>query len=234
MARLARLSVPGCLHHVSQRGNNGQPVFRSDVDYALFLSLLREHAQKFKVAVHAFLLMPDHFQLLLTPSVDGALSSMMQAIGRTYVRVYNNCYGRSGTLWEGRYRSTVFQAETHLLQSMVQMDACPARVGLINEANSYPWSSQAHYLGLTSTSWLTIHPMVWELGNTPFAREARYAELGQSAVNASHGSDFLDTANHGWALGDPEFVASLQKRTGRRLQKLSPGRPAKLVPNVLK
>ncbi|WP_425353608.1 transposase [Rhodoferax aquaticus] len=208
-------------------------MFRSDVDYALFLSLLREHAQKFKVAVHAFLLMPDHFQLLLTPSAEGALSSMMQAIGRTYVRVYNNSYGRSGTLWEGRYRSTVLQPETHLLPTMVRMDAYPALVGLGDEASPYPWSSQAHYLGFANISWLTSHPTVWALGNTPFAREARYAELSQSAVSTSQGLDLMDTAKHGWAVGDQEFVASLQKKTDRRLQKLSPGRPTKLTPKAL-
>lgn len=225
MARLARLAVTGHLHHVSQRGNNGQSVFLTDEDYTLFLSLLEENTKRFKVAVHAYVLTPSQLQLLLTPSADGDLSKMMQAIGRTYVRVFNNTHNRSGTLWEGRYRSAVVQAERYLLPCMAHMDAMPQGLGLVDADADYPWSSQSHYLGRKSISWLAGHPLFWELGNTPFAREAAYREQIQAIQLAGVDAVFAREIQHAWVLGDEKFVGSLQKTSVRRLQKLVPGRP---------
>ena len=112
MARLPRLSVPGYPHHVVQRGNNRQPVFLSDADRQFFLGLLRDSAARNAVAVHAYVLMENHFHLLVTPSLGDSLGRFMQALGRAYVRYFNDMHGRTGTLWEGRYRAAVLQAET--------------------------------------------------------------------------------------------------------------------------
>ena len=115
MARLPRLSVPGLPHHVIQRGNNRQAVFLSDADRACFLNLLVDAAQAHGCALHAFVLLDNHFHLLLTPSAPDSLAKTLQALGRRYVRYFNDTHQRSGTLWEGRYRSTVLDAQTHLL-----------------------------------------------------------------------------------------------------------------------
>lgn len=225
MARLARLAVAGHLHHVSQRGNNGQPVFLTDDDYALFLRLLEENAKRFKVAVHSYVLTPTQLQLLLTPSVDGDLSKMMQSIGRTYVRVFNNTHKRSGTLWEGRYRSAVVQAERYLIASMAHMDAEPLRAGCVDASVDYAWSSRSHYLGQTPIPWLVNHPIIWALGNTPFAREAAYLDQTQAICQAGDDAVFAREVQNGWVIGDEKFLANLQKSSVRRLQKLLPGRP---------
>jgi len=177
MARLPRLTVPGYPHHIIQRGNNRQPVFAEAEDYAHLLALLGEHARACGVALHAYVLMGNHFHLLATPQEEDGLPRMMQAVGRRYVRHFNDRQGRSGTLWEGRYKSTLIQTERYFLACMAYIDLNPVRAGLCAEASDYPWSSHGHYIGRRTDPVVTPHAMYWALGNTPFAREAAYAAL---------------------------------------------------------
>ncbi|MBK5206330.1 MAG: transposase [Polaromonas sp.] len=225
MARLPRLSVPGYPHHIIQRGNNRQAIFSSTADYQMLLGLLDENAQKFGVALHAYVLMSNHFHLLATPTTAEGLPQMMQAVGRRYVRYFNDSRGRSGTLWEGRYRSTLIEAERYLLACMVYIDLNPVRAGMVKEARDYPWSSHAHYVGLRVDKMVTPHPLFWVLGNTPFAREAAYAELVRIGITTEQQDALTRSALNGWALGSEDFVADLQKCTERRVKKTSPGRP---------
>ncbi len=225
MARLPRLTIPGYPHHVIQRGNNRQAIFASAGDRQMLLDLLQENARKFDVALHAYVLMTNHFHLLATPQSANSLPQMMQAVGRRYVRHFNDSQGRSGTLWEGRYRSTLIQTERYLLACMVYIDLNPVRAGLVGDAKDYPWSSYGHYVGLRSDKLVTPHALYWELGNTPFAREGAYAELVRAGINADQQVVLTQSALRGWALGEPDFVADLQKRTGRRVSKASAGRP---------
>ena len=225
MARLPRLSVPGYPHHVIQRGNNRQPIFAALGDRQLFLELLEQNAKKFAVHIHAYVLMGNHFHLLATPQAQDALPQMMQAVGRRYVRYYNDSQGRSGTLWEGRYKSTVIQTERYLLACMVYIDLNPVRAGLVAQARDYPWSSHGHYIGQRQDRLLTPHPLYWDLGNTPFAREVAYAEMVTAGVSVDTQSALSRSALRGWALGDPEFVAELQKKTIRRVSQTLAGRP---------
>lgn len=225
MARLPRLTLPGYAHHVIQRGNNRQAIFVSKTDYQTLLDLLIENANKFDVAVHAYVLMSNHFHLLVTPQTPEGLPQMMQAVGRRYVRGFNNAQERSGTLWEGRYRSTLLQSERYLLACMAYIDLNPVRAGLVAQARDYPWSSFGHYTGQRVDKLITPHALLWELGNTPFAREAAYAELVLSGVSAVQQKALTDSVISGWALGEPDFVADLQKRTQRRVAKSAAGRP---------
>ena len=225
MARLPRLTLPGFPHHIIQRGNNRQAIFASAADYQTLLDLLDASARKFGVAIHAYVLMANHFHLLATPHSTDALSQMMQAVGRRYVRYFNDSQKRSGTLWEGRYRSTVIQAERYLLPCMAYMDLNPVRAGVVAQARDYPWSSHGHYIGQRTDKLITPHSLVWELGNTPFAREAAYAERVREGISPVQQTTLTDAALRGWALGDPEFVAELQKITQRRVTKSTAGRP---------
>lgn len=225
MARLPRLTLPGYAHHVIQRGNNRQAIFISKADYQTLLDLLMENANKFDVAIHGYVLMSNHFHLLVTPQTPEGLPQMMQAVGRRYVRGFNNAQKRSGTLWEGRYRSTLIQSERYLLACMAYIDLNPVRAGLVAQACDYPWSSFGHYTGQRTDKFITPHALLWELGNTPFAREAAYAELVLSGVSAIQQKALTDSALSGWALGEPDFVADLQKRTQRRVAKSTAGRP---------
>lgn len=225
MARLPRLSLPGYAHHAIQRGNNRQAIFAGAADCQMFLALLEENAVKFGVSLHAYVLMGNHFHLLATPSTEAGLPQMMQALGRRYVRYFNDRHARTGTLWEGRYRSTLIEAERHLLACMAYIDLNPVRAGLVKEARDYPWSSHGHYAGLRVDKMLTPHSLYWSLGNTPFAREAAYAELVHAGTTLEQQAALTRSALSGWALGSDDFVAELQKRTERRVKKNKPGRP---------
>ena len=227
MARLPRLTLPAHPHHVIQRGNNRQPIFASAADHDTLLSLIAENALKFKVALHAYVLMGNHFHLLATPDTADGLPQMMQAVGRRYVRYFNDKQQRSGTLWEGRYRSTLIQTERYLLACMAYIDLNPVRAGMVAEATDYPWSSHNHYVGKRHDKLITPHALVWGMGNTPFAREVAYAELVHGGLAADQQHALTASALSGWALGDDEFVANLQKQTERRLIKAQAGRPVR-------
>ena len=226
MARLPRLSLAGYPHHVIQRGNNRQPIFEEAVDYLRMLELLRGSAVRFGVTVHSYVLMGNHFHLLVTPQTADALPHMMQSVGRSYVRYFNDLRGRTGTLWEGRYKSTVIQTQRYLLACMAYIDLNPVRAGLSPAVADYPWSSYNHYIGRKIDKLVTPHPMYWELGNTPFAREAAYAELVHAGVSGQQLTHLTDATLKGWALGDAEFIEGLQKITPRRVTPTAAGRPA--------
>ena len=225
MARLPRLTVPGYPHHIIQRGNNRQAIFSGPTDYQRLLALLDENARKFGVALHAYVLMTNHFHLLATPSTADGLPQMMQAVGRSYVRYFNDRQHRSGTLWEGRYRSTLIETDRYLLACMAYIDLNPVRAGIVREAKDYPWSSHGHYAGLRVDKMVTPHALFWSLGNTPFAREKAYGDLVNAGISSEQQAALTGSVQGGWALGDTNFVTELQKRTERRVNKASAGRP---------
>jgi putative transposase len=225
MARLPRLTLPGFPHHVIQRGNNRQAIFATPADYRGLLDILEENAKKFDVAVHAYVLMSNHIHLLATPQTVEGLPKMMQVLGQTYVRYFNRTQQRTGTLWEGRYKSTLIQSDRYLLACMAYIDLNPVRTGLVVQPQDYPWSSHSHYLGRRVDRLITPHALFWELGNTPFAREVAYAELVQSGLNPVQQAALTSATLQGWALGEVDFVADLQKRTQRRVSKTGAGRP---------
>lgn len=229
MARLPRLTVPGYPHHIIQRGNNRQAMFVDAQDYRRLLEYLGESAARYGVAIHAYVLMSNHFHLLATPEEESGLPSMMQALGRRYVRAFNQRHSRSGTLWEGRYKATVIESERYLIACMAYIELNPVRAGMAAQPGEYPWSSYAHQIGVRHDPLITPHALYWGLGNTPFSREAAY----RSVVEAGLGSEQVDSLTRatlrGWAFGGDEFIRDLQERAGRRVAPQKAGRPAKAV-----
>jgi len=225
MARLPRLTLAAYPHHIILRGNNRQAIFMDMSDFQRMLALLQAHALAQGVQVHAYVLMSNHLHLLLTPLQNDSLPKMMQALGRAYVLYFNKRHGRSGTLWEGRYRSALIQTERYFLACMVYIDLNPVRAGMVAQAADYPWSSHGHYIGRQNEAWLTPHTMYWEMGNTPFAREAAYAAMVQSGVDQKQQQALTSSALSGWALGEDGFVEGLQKQTARRVNPAKAGRP---------
>ena len=225
MARLPRLTLAGYPHHVILRGNNRQAIFIDTSDYQRMLALLETQAKAQGVEVHAYVLMSNHLHLLVTPQQDTALPLMMQAVGRAYVLYFNKRHGRSGTLWEGRYRSTLIQTDRYLLACMAYIDLNPVRAAMVAQAADYPWSSHAHYIGSRQDAWLTPHALYWALGNTPFAREKAYVDLVQAGVDLGQQQALTSSALSGWALGEDHFVNHLQKLTPRRVRPTAAGRP---------
>jgi putative transposase len=225
MARLPRLTLPGYPHHIIQRGNNRQAIFASNADYEALLALLDEYARKFGVAIHSYVLMSNHLHLLATPQDAEGIPQLMQALGRSYVRYFNSRQSRTGTLWEGRYKSTLIQAERYLLACMVYIDLNPVRAGIAADPADYPWSSYSHYAGRRADKIITPHPLYWELGNTPFAREMAYSELVRTGISSQQQQALTNATFRGWALGEADYVADLQRRTARRVSIAKAGRP---------
>ncbi|MFM1908913.1 MAG: hypothetical protein RLZZ591_2590 [Pseudomonadota bacterium] len=229
MARQPRLTVAGYPHHIIQRGNDRQAIVRDDADREKLLALLSEQSAVFKVAIHAYVIMDNHLHLLATPETDEGLPKMMQAVGRSYVRYFNNRHRRTGTLWEGRYRSNLIESERYLLACMVYIDLNPVRAGMVQRPADFKWSGHRHCIGQVNDKLVTPHALFWGLGNTPFAREAAYAELVEAGLNLAEQERLTRGALSGWALGAPGFVNGLQQVTKRRLVPAKSGRPAKKV-----
>ena len=227
MSRLPRLAVSGYSHHVILRGNNKGNIFFQTADYERMLDLLQLHSKLCSVNIHAYVLMTNHLHLLCTPQKDGGLSQMMQSVGRTYVRAINRAHSRTGTLFEGRFRSSLIQTERYLLTCMAYIDLNPVRAGMVAQAKDYTWSSHAFYVGARTDKLITSHPLYWELGNTPFAREASYAKMVDAGVSVNQQSALTRSVLTGWALGEDQFMAQLQQKTVRRVTKSKAGRPEK-------
>lgn len=227
MARLPRLTLGGYPHHVILRGNNRQEIFLDTTDREFLLAVLAEESKQHGVDVHAYVLMSNHIHLLLTPQTDQALPRMMQALGRRYVRHFNQRHGRTGTLWEGRYRSTVIQSERHLLACMVYLDLNPVRAGMVSDPSEHPWSSHHHHIGTRVDKLITTHALYWQLGNTPFAREVAYTEMVRAGLSLNQVGALTRATLSGWALGDEAFKSSLQAQTPRRVSPGPIGRPPK-------
>lgn len=227
MARLRRLSAPGHTHHVIQRGNNRQTVFVDDQDRQRYLRDLSEALKLHPVALHAYVLMPNHVHLLATPQEEGALSRLMQHLGRQYVRYFNARHGRTGTLWEGRYRSALIDSERYLMACSLYIDNNPVKAQIAVAAADFPWSSAQHHVGLRVDPVVTDHPLYWALGNTPFEREATYRRLLDEGVAAATADAIRAATLKGWALGDEPFVEEVEEQTERRARPLPRGRPVR-------
>ncbi len=229
MARLPRIVIPHQPHHIIQRGNNRQPVFGDADDYLTFLLRLREAAKQFKVAIHAYVLMTNHIHLLASPSDETGLARMMQWIGRHYVPYFNRKYGRVGTLWEGRYKTTVIDSERYLMTCCRYIELNPVRAGLVAGAVDYPWSSYAHHAGIKLDAIITDHPLYWALGNTPFEREIAYKALIEQGLSTLETSLLSEATLKGWALGSDTFKKGIEKQVNRRVSPVQRGRPRAAV-----
>lgn len=231
MARLPRLAVAGELHLVVQRGHNRQAVFADDHDRRSYLDMLREVLSAHAVALHGYVLLPSEVWLLVTPEQADALGRAMQSLGRRYVAHFNRRHVRSGTLWDGRFRATVIDAETALLDVLVHLELKPAQAGLAATPSEWPWSSAAHHLGARREPWLVDPGPLWTLGNTPFERESAYRRHLDAGLPAPRHEAIDDAALRGWALGSREFLERLAARVQRPLHRRPRGRPPKPSPS---
>jgi putative transposase len=233
MARLPRLIIPSQPHHVVQGGSNGQPIFVDEADYLTFLTWLRAGAKQFKVAVHAYVLMPHQLQLLVTPADENGLGQMMQWIGRYYVPYFNQKYGRSGTLWQGRYKTSPIDPPNYLLQCSLYIELAPLRAGLAEKAVDYIWSSFCHHAGVRPDGVIVDHALFWALGNTPFDREAHYLALAEAGLSSQQLKVIEQAVLKGWPLGSEQFKQALQNKMKRQVLPAKRGRPFKVAPEAL-
>lgn len=218
MARLPRLYVPGCSHHIIQRGNNRHACFFDQRDHAFYLQQLELSAEQFNVRVHAFVLMTNHVHLLVTPSDRQGCGRMMQSLGRKYVRYINITYKRTGTLWEGRYKSTLVDTDNYFLTVSRYIELNPVRAGMVADPGSYIWSSyRANAMG-KNIHCLTPHACFLDLGETRVQRILSYRSLFSSVISDEDLANIRECTNKAWALGGDKFKAQIEAVANRRVE----------------
>ena len=225
MARLARVCPVGIPQHIIQRGNNRQVCFASEQDFAAYVSWLKDYAKKYQVDIHAWVLMTNHVHLLCTPRVDNAVSLMMQALGRHYVRYFNSSYQRTGTLWEGRFKSCLVQEENHLLQLYSYIELNPVRAGMVRQPSDYAWSSYAINALGKGSELCTPHSLFLALGGGPKERQTNYRALFDSPIEGALLEAIRGATNKGLVLGNEGFEEEVESLTGRRMTAKKRGRP---------
>jgi putative transposase len=232
MARLPRLALAGQPHHVVLQGHSRDAVFLDDQDRTAFLTMLGEAARSQGVALHAYALLDDAVHWLATPAEAPALGRLVQAIGRRYVAAFNRRHGRRGTLWDGRFRSSLVEAQAALVDVTVLIERLPVTAGVAAHAADWAWSSAAHHLGRRRDPLVTEHPAYWKLGNTPFERELAHAHKLDEGVPPQREQELLQALRQGHPVGSATFLAKLAEIAGRPMVARSPGRPRKTVPEI--
>ena len=225
MARPPRLELPGVPLHVIQRGNNRAACFFGDIDRRFYLKCLAESAVGRGCAVHAFVLMSNHVHLLVTPAETGAVAAMLQDLGRRCVRVINRIHGRTGTLWEGRFKSSLVDTESYFLTCHKYIELNPVRAGIVGHPSAYSWSSHLHYATGRINSLITEHPIYFGLGATDAERQSAFRTLFLTQIEAGTLDQIRKATNAGCALGTEEFLRVAELKLGRPVRLPRQGRP---------
>lgn len=225
MARLPRLVVPGYPHHIIQRGNNRQTIFIDDIDRQQYLAVLTERAKQAALPVHAFVLMSNHVHLLVTPTDAEDIATVMQAVGCAYVRWFNKRHGRTGTLFEGRFKSAAVDTDGYTLACTRYIEMNPVRAGLVSNPVDYVWSSHRHNIGIQPHPLVTEHAVMWALGNTPYERQSRYLKMFDQPMSADLQAQIQRVTNGGFALGTEAWINRLAHTQPRRVRAGNAGRP---------
>jgi putative transposase len=221
MARRPRLALPGVPLHVIQRGNNRNPCFVGDGDRRLYLQCLAEAAGKHRCAIHAYVLMPNHVHLLTTPADGDGVSLMMQEVGRRYVRLFNDTYKRTGTLWEGRFKAVMIDSERYFLTCQRYVELNPVRATLVSKPSDYTWSSHRHNAVGVRNALVTPHEIFTSLAQDDAARRTAYVALFAQPMPVEEIERIREATNKGWPLGSESFVKQVESALGR------PARPPK-------
>jgi len=228
MPRRARIVLPNIPVHLIQRGNNRQACFFADEDYSTYLCWLDEYAGTSQCQVHAYVLMTNHVHLLISSPQGSGPSMLMKALGQRYVQYVNRTYQRSGTLWEGRYRSCLTQDEGYLLACQRYIELNPVRAGMVAHPAEYRWSSyRANAQGEVS-SVLQPHALYEALGQDAEARQAAYRELFRYELDPGMVDAIRQATNSNYALGNACFAEQVGLALGRRVTKGRSGRPCKV------
>jgi putative transposase len=230
MPRRARLALPGVPLHLIQRGNNRQACFFADEDYRFYLDWLDEHARKTGCRIHAYALMTNHVHLLLSADRVQAPSALMKALGQRYVQYVNRVYRRSGTLWEGRYRSCPIQEEAYLLACQRYIELNPVRAAMVAHPGEYRWSSYRANGQGEENRLIQPHALYLALGNDAADRRSAYRELFRSAMEAGVIDEIRRATNGNFALGSEQFGVEIAAVLGRRARPGKPGRPRRQIP----
>ncbi len=225
MARLPRYFVKGVPLHLILRGNNREPIFGNDEDCQFFREALLDAAKRHGLAIHAYVFMTNHIHLLASPATEQSVPKTMQSVGRRYVQYFNFRHQRSGTLWEGRYRATIVDAENYLFECMRYIELNPVRAGMVRHPRGHVWSSYRANGEGKADALVTPHALYRSLAKEENERWAAYRELVKVPMDAELLGEIRDCTNKGWALGSGRFQSKIERLTERRTTPLPKGRP---------
>ena len=226
MPRSPRLDVPGLPVHIVQRGNNRQECFLEDSDYSFFLHALQEACQDRQCQLHAFVLMTNHVHLLITPLEKQVISLMMMDLGRRYVRYFNDMHDRTGTLWEGRFKSSLVETGRYCLACYRYIELNPVRAGMLPEPVRYRWSSyRTNAFGIPS-SLITPHPEWLELGASDKSRRRAYRALFEETLRQQELKAIRLALQKDRPVGGNAFQKRIEEERGVKLGSGQRGRPA--------
>ena len=225
MARLPRYFVKGVPLHIILRGNNREPVFLNDEDCQFFKEALLDASRRHGLAIHAYVFMTNHIHLLASPTTEDSVPKTMQSVGRRYVQYFNFHYQRTGTLWEGRYRATVVDAENYLFECMRYIELNPVRAGMVRHPRDFTWSSYLANAEGRVDGLVTPHGLYRCLAQDEGERRAAYRALVKMPMDATVLDEIRACTNKGWALGKGRFQEKIERLTERRAAPLPKGRP---------
>jgi len=227
MPRPTRLHLPGIPQHITQRGNNRQASFYANDDYRLYLDLLLAACRTHACALHAYVLMTNHVHLLLTPENSDSISLVIRDVGRDYVRTINKTYRRTGTLWEGRYKSFLVDRTHYCLTCYRYIDLNPVRAGMVRQPEDYPWSSyRCNAIG-TNSPLITPHDCWLELGENDFERKASYRKLVDERISRTDLEHIRKSLDSGMPTGNDRFRQEIEEALAVKLGTGRRGRPRK-------
>ena len=226
MPRRARLAIAGIPWHIIQRGNNRSVCFYAAEDYLKYLDTLHELSLKYGCAIHAYVLMTNHVHLLLTPSKTMSASLLMKHLGQRYVQYINRSYRRSGTLWEGRFRSCLTQSEEYVLACYRYIELNPVRAAMVEKPEQYRWSSHRANGAGTVDRLVTPHTEYLKLGRTDNERCRAYLALFKAHLDTPRLNQIRQATNGNYALGNARFKVEIEQALKRRATPRKGGRPA--------
>jgi len=225
MSRPQRLILPAVPLHIIQRGNNRTPCFATTADYLVYLTLLRQYTAETACNIHAYVLMTNHVHLLLSTDSRTGPSDLMRRLGQHYVQYFNRRHGRSGTLWEGRFRSCLVDSERYLLACQRYIELNPVRAHMVEAPEAYPWSSyRANALGADDPL-VTPHPVFCSLGIHENERRAAYRHLFLDDISEALLEEIRHAGNSSRPLGSASFIDEIAHTVGRRPVQRQRGRP---------
>ncbi len=227
MPRKPRMFIPGLPVHVVQRGNNRQAIFFEQEDYPVYLSFVAEAMDRYGCTLHAYVLMTNHVHLLMTPLNDGAISRSLQYTGRHYVPYVNNKLGRTGTLWEGRFRASIIDSDTYLLACYRYIETNPVRAGMVAHPGSYRWSSHACNAYAREDCLVTPHAKYLSLGASTQERVQNYRRLFDEQGDERELEDIRLHTQSGTPLGSQPFRDQIESTLRVHAGQVSRGRPEK-------
>ncbi|WP_113906538.1 REP-associated tyrosine transposase [Aliidiomarina celeris] len=214
MARRKRVDIPGFPYHIVQRGNNKQNCFADSEDFSFYAHLMKIYKEKFNVDIHAWVFMTNHVHMLVTPHEKQAVSKMMQSIGRRYVQRFNKKRKRTGTLWEGRFHSSIVDSDEYLLTVYRYIELNPVRAGMVNTPNEHHWSSFATNGYGRRSNLITPHELYLGLGESEEERLKVYRSLFMHDVKGEVLQQIRTALQANIAFGGEKFKKTIELATG--------------------